>query len=89
MQGKIVLLRFHVYATFYGHLFDKATKQMVAHESSPQKCNKIGNATIAFGELHLAPLLASAAVTFLMNSNFRVNHHPLEVVSQMERPMSV
>lgn len=54
-----------------------------------KSATKIGNATIAFGKLHLAPLLASTAVTLLMNPKFRMNHHPLKGVFQMERPMSV
>lgn len=54
-----------------------------------QSATKIGSATIAFGKLHLARLLAPTAVTFLMNPKFRMNHHPQEAVFQMERPMSV
>lgn len=80
-----VPLRFHVYGTFYGHL----PNRWLLIKALLKSATKIGNATIAFGKLRLAPLLASTAVTFLMNHMFRRNHHPLEVVCQMERPMSV
>lgn len=61
----IVLLRFHVYSTFYGHLSNKVTQQMVAHKSSTKKYKKKNaNAKNAFTKLDLAPLLASAAETY-------------------------
>lgn len=54
-----------------------------------KSATKIGNGIIAFGKLHLAPLLALTAVSFLMNPKFRRIHNPLEVVFQLKQPMLV
>lgn len=73
----IALLRFHVYGTFYSHLFDKVTQQMVTHQSISQKCHKnwIRHSCL----WHLAPLVASNAVTFIMNPMFIRNRHQMKV----------
>lgn len=48
-----------------------------------------GISTNAAGSLHVGRLLLQAAVTFFMEPKFRTNYHPLEVVLQMERLISV
>lgn len=55
----IVLLRFNVYSTFYRHLSNEVTQQMVAHVTVFENARKNVNATVAFGKLHLASLLTS------------------------------
>lgn len=75
-------------ARFMDIYLTKLPNRWLLMKAALKSATNIGRATNAFGKLHLAALLASTAVTFLMNPKFRWNHHPLEVVFQMERPMS-
>lgn len=85
----IVLFRFHVYGTFYRHLFDKATQQMVAHESSPQKCNKNWKRNNCLRQSSFSSSPGVDRSNFPHELQVETKSPPsLEVVSQMEQPMS-
>lgn len=83
-EKKKVFLRFHVYGTFYSHLFDRVIQQMATHQHRPQKSNKNRITAIAFGKHHLAPLIASTAATFAINPKYIKALH-----QQMKRLKSV
>lgn len=79
----ILLLRFHVNGTFY---LTKSSNRWSLIKAVLKSATKTKNATVAFGWLLITLLLESTAVTFLINSNFRRNGHPLELYFKWNDP---